>query len=275
MSGADRWSGGDAYERYVGRWSRLVAPIFVDWLAIGPGRRWLDVGCGTGALTTTVLARADPASIVGIDPSADFVAHASQRVGDPRARFAVGDAQAIPLDAGSVDVVVAGLVLNFVPDPAAGLAEIVRVAAPGATVAGYVWDYAEGMQLMRHFFDAAIALDPAAMAEDEGVRFPICAPEPLEAEFVGAGLHAVKVRAIEIPTVFESFDEYWSPFLSGVGAAPAFAMRLDEDRRNEIRDRLRATLPTEPDGSIHLVARAWAARGRTTGTRDNARRSTV
>lgn len=265
MSGADRWSGGDAYERYVGRWSRQVAPIFVDWLAIDPGRRWLDVGCGTGALAATVLARSDPESIVGIDPSPDFVAHASRRVTDPRASFAVGDAQAIPLDAASVEAVVAGLVLNFVPDPGVGLAEMIRVAVPGATVAGYVWDYAEGMQLMRHFFDAAIALDPAAAAEDEGVRFPICAPGPLEQAFVGAGLDAVEVRAIEVPTVFTSFDEYWTPFLSGVGAAPAFAMRLDEEQRNAIRDRLRATLPTEADGSIHLVARAWAVRGTSDG----------
>ncbi len=261
MSGADRWLGGDAYERYVGRWSRLVAPIFVDWLAVAPGRPWLDVGCGTGALSATVLAQADPARIVGIDPSADFVAHARERVADPRASFAVGDAQAIPLDDASVDVVVAGLVLNFVPDAAAGLAEMVRVSTPGATVAGYVWDYAEGMQMMRHFFDAAIALDPAAVDEDEGVRFPICAPGPLRAAFAGAGLDTVEVRAIEIPTVFADFDEYWSPFLSGVGAAPAFAMRMEEGQRNAFRDRLRATLPTEADGSIHLTARAWAVRG--------------
>lgn len=261
MSEADRWSGGDSYERYVGRWSRLVAPIFVDWLAIGPGRHWLDVGCGTGALSATVLDQANPASVVGIDPSADFVAHARQRVTDPRASFAVGDAQAIPLDARTVDLVVAGLVLNFVPDPALGLAEMVRVAVPGATVAAYVWDYAEGMQLMRHFFDAAIALDPTAMAEDEGVRFPICAPGPLKQAFAAAGLGAVAVRSIEVPTVFASFDDYWAPFLSGVGAAPAFAMRLDEEHRNAIRDRLRATLSTEADGSIHLSARAWAARG--------------
>jgi ubiquinone/menaquinone biosynthesis C-methylase UbiE len=134
VSGADRWSGGDAYERYVGRWSRKVAPNFVDWLAAAPGRRWLDVGCGTGALSATVLAQADPASVLGIDPSADFVTHARERVTDPRASFTVGGAQAIPLGARTVDVVVAGLVLNFVPDPAAALAEMVRVAAPGGTV---------------------------------------------------------------------------------------------------------------------------------------------
>ena len=261
MTGADRWSGGDAYERWVGRWSRLVARNFVDWLAVAPGRRWLDVGCGTGALSATVLGRADPATIVGIDPSADFLAHARDRVPDPRASFAVGNAQALPLEDGSADVVVAGLVLNFVPDPAAGLAEMVRVVSPGGVVAAYVWDYAEGMQLMRHFFDAAIALDPAAVAEDEAVRFPICRPEPLRQAFEAAGLASVEVRGIEVATVFASFDEYWTPFLSGVGAAPAFAMRMDEGHRNAIRDRLRATLPAEPDGSIHLTARAWAARG--------------
>lgn len=261
MSAGDRWSGGDAYERYVGRWSRLVAPIFVDWLAIGAGRRWLDIGCGTGALSATILARADPMRLVGIDPSADFVAHARESVADPHATFALGNVEAIPLDAGSVDVVVAGLVLNFVPDPVAGLVEMVRVATAGATVAGYVWDYAEGMQLMRHFFDAAIAIDPASAVEDEGARFPICSPEPLKAAFGAAGLHTVEVRAITVPTVFASFDEYWSPFLSGVGAAPAFAMRLAEGARNAIRDRLRATLPTGADGSIQLSARAWAARG--------------
>ena len=259
--GKDRWSGGDAYERYVGRWSRQVAPIFVDWLAVAPGRRWLDVGSGTGALSATVLERAEPASVIGIDPSADFVEHARRGVADPRASFAVGNAQALPLGAASVDVVVAGLVLNFVPDTAAGLAEMVRVAAPGGIVAAYVWDYADGMQLMRHFFDAAVALDPAAAAEDEGARFPICAPGPLERAFVDAGLDRVEVRAIEIPTVFANFDDYWTPFLSGVGAAPAFAVRMEEAQRDAIRDRLRATLPTEPDGSIHLSARAWAARG--------------
>lgn len=261
MTAGDRWSGADAYERYVGRWSRQVAPIFVDWLAVAPGRRWLDVGCGTGALAATILERAAPSGVVGIDPSADFVEHARGSVTDPRASFAVGAAQAIPLAAAGVDVAVAGLVLNFVPDPSMGLAEMVRVTASGGLVAAYVWDYAEGMELMRRFFDAATALDPGAAAEDEGFRFPICRPEPLREAFAAAGLEAVEVRAIEIQTVFASFEDYWTPFLSGVGAAPAMAMRMEEAHRNAIRDRLRATLPTERDGSIHLSARAWAARG--------------
>src|SRR5262245_2813377 len=124
------WAAGDAYEAYVGRWSRAVAPEFVRWLGVPGGRRWLDVGCGTGALTAAVLAGADPVEVVGVDPSEGFLATARTRTGDPRARFEVGDARAVPLPDRSVDAVVSGLALNFVPDPAAALAEFARVAAP-------------------------------------------------------------------------------------------------------------------------------------------------
>jgi SAM-dependent methyltransferase len=262
VTAAIRWSGGDAYEAWIGRWSRPVGIAFLDWLEVPPGVRWLDLGCGTGALTETILARAAPTTVVGIDPSADFVEYARRAVTDPRARFDVGAAERIPLPDGSLDAAVAGLVLNFVPDPQAGLAEIGRVVAPGGWLGAYVWDYAGRMELIRRFFDAAIALDPAAAAADEGVRFPICAPRPLRQAFLDAGLSAVDVRPIEVPLVFRDFDDYWTPFLSGVGPAPGYAMRLDEERRVALRERLRATLPTESDGSIHLVARAWAARGR-------------
>jgi hypothetical protein len=129
-------------------------------------------------------------------------------------------------------------------------------------IAGYVWDYADRMEIIRRFFDAAIELDPAAVAADEGLRFSICAPAPLRAAFEDAGLEEVEVRPIEVPTVFTGFDDYWTPFLSGTAPAPAYAMRLSEAERVRLRERLRATLPTEADGSIHLVARAWAVRGR-------------
>lgn len=261
MSSRDSWTGGDAYEAYIGRWSRPVGAAFVDWLGVAPGRHWLDVGCGTGALSATILARAEPASVIGIDPSADFVEHARARVVDARATFAVGSAAAIPLPTGGADVVASGLVLNFVPDVPAALAEMRRVAAPGATIAAYVWDYAGRMDLIRRFWDAALALDPAAAAEDEGARFPLSAPAPLAAAFTAAGLASVETRAIDVPTPFASFGELWAPFLSGVGPAPGYAMRLDDDRRTALRERLRAMLPVEPDGSIQLIARAWAVRG--------------
>jgi SAM-dependent methyltransferase len=259
----DRWSGGDEYEGYIGRWSRPVGEIFVDWLGLPPALRWLDVGCGTGALSATILTRGAPAAVTGIDPSASFVEHAGRTVADPRASFQVAGAEEIPLDSASVDVAVAGLVLNFVRDLPAALSEMQRVVVPDGTVAGYVWDYAAGMQLLRHFFDAALAVDPAAAAEDEAVRFPICREVALGDAFVTAGFRQVDVRSIEVPTVFAAFDDYWSPFLSGIAAAPRYAMSLDEETRAALRERLRATLPTEPDGSIHLVARAWAVRGRT------------
>jgi SAM-dependent methyltransferase len=255
------WASGAAYEPYVGRWSRLVAPEFLSWLAVPPGGRWLDVGCGTGALSATILEHAAPREVVGIDPSPGYVAYAREHVPDARTRFEVGDAQALPYEEGWFDAVVSGLVLNFVPDPKRALAEMTRVTHSGGTVAAYVWDYAGEMQLMRHFWDAAVALDPAACQLDEGRRFPLCQPEPLRRLFAAAGLGEVDIRAIDVPTVFRDFEDYWSPFLGGQAPAPGYAMSLDEQRRTALRERIRAGLPMQANGSIHLVARAWAVRG--------------
>jgi SAM-dependent methyltransferase len=258
---ADVWATGSAYEPYVGRWSRLVARDFLGWLAVPPAKRWLDVGCGTGALTATIVAIASPAHVDAVDQSEGFVAYAREQVPDPRVRFSVADARALPSEDASYDAVVSGLVLNFIPDPARAVAEMARVARAGAPVALYVWDYAGRMELMRRFWDAAAALDPAARDLDEGRRFPICRPEPLAALFRDAGLQAVETRAIDVPTVFRDFDDYWTPFLGGQGPAPGYAMSLDESRRGALRERIRATLPVQSDGSIHLIARAWAVRG--------------
>lgn len=257
----DVWASGAAYEPYVGRWSRLVAREFLGWLAVPPGRRWLDVGCGTGALSRAILEYAAPSAVMGLDPSESFIAFAREQVRDARVRFELGDARSLPSEAGRYDVVVSGLVLNFVPQPEQALGEMVRVARPGGMVAAYVWDYAGQMQLMRHFWDAAVALDPAALELDEGRRFPICQPEPLADLFRSEGLRQVETRAIEVPTVFRDFADYWSPFLGGQGPAPGYAMSLSEERRAALRERIRARLPIAPDGSIHLIARAWAVRG--------------
>lgn len=257
----DVWASGALYEPYVGRWSRLVAREFLAWLAIPPGGRWLDVGCGTGALSASILAHAAPRAVVGIDPSAGYVAYAQEQVRDPRARFEVGDARALSYEPGAFDAVVSGLVLNFVPEPDRAVAEMARVSRAGGTVAAYVWDYAGRMELMRHFWDAAVALDPAAFALDEGRRFPLCQPGPLADFFRGAGLGDVEVRAIDVPTVFRDFEDYWSPFLGGQAPAPGYAMALDEESRATLRERIRAGLPFAPNGSIYLIARAWAARG--------------
>jgi SAM-dependent methyltransferase len=256
----DVWAAGKLYEPYVGRWSRLVAREFLDWLAIPPRKDWLDVGCGTGALSQTIIERCGPASVTGVDPSAAFIEHAKAQVQGP-VRLFVGDAQSLPLDAASADAAVSGLVLNFVPRPQAALAEMVRVVRPGGTVAAYVWDYAGRMELMRYFWDAAVELDPAAGALDEGLRFPLCQPSPLAELFEGAGLVGVKGREIEVPTRFKDFDDYWSPFLGGQGPAPGYVMALDEPRRVALRDLIRSRLPIAANGSISLVARAFAVRG--------------
>jgi SAM-dependent methyltransferase len=257
----DPWVHGDVYEGYVGRWSRRVAAQFVPWLGCPEGLRWLDVGCGTGALSQTVLDLAAPAAVVGVEPSEGFLAVARQRLGD-RADLRIGDAAHTGLADAAVDTTVSGLVLNFVPDLDAALAEMRRVTRGGGLVAAYVWDYAGRMELMRRFWDGAVALGlEGAASKSEVVRFALCEPGALTAAFERAGLRSVRVEPIEVPTRFADFDDYWQPFLGGQGPAPAYAMGLDESARTRLREHLRATLPVAADGSIELVARAWAVRG--------------
>jgi SAM-dependent methyltransferase len=257
---SDNWERGEPYEQYVGRWSRRVAPRFLSWLKIPTGRRWLDVGCGTGALSAAILDQCAPSSVAGVEPSEGFLEKAKEQLAG-RALLQRGNATAVPLGDDSVDACVAALVLNFVPDGGAALREMSRVTVAGGTIAAYVWDYAGKMELMRHFWDAVVELDPGAAKLDEGIRFPLCRPEALNGLFTNAGLRDVAVTAIDIPTPFASFEEYWRPFLGGQGPAPAYAMALDEPARARLRDRIRERMPRQPDGSIALTARAWAVRG--------------
>jgi trans-aconitate methyltransferase len=258
----DVWGAAEAYERYMGRWSRKVAPPFVAWLGASRQAEWIDVGCGTGVLTSAILDGCDPSRVTGIDSAALFLKAAEEQVRDPRVAFRQGDAQAIPLGDAACDVAVSGLVLNFIADQEAALREMVRVARPGGTVALYVWDYAGHMQVMRHFFDVAATLDARASEYDDGVRSPVCRPRPLADLLARAGLADVEVRAIDIPAAFESFDAYWAPFLGGTGSAPKYCMSLDEAARRHLREAIRRRLPTGPDGEILLAVRAWAAKGR-------------
>ena len=258
----DVWASGDLYERYVGRRSRPAAQEFLARLSVPAGPDWVEVGCGTGAMTETIATGCAPGRLVGVDTSAGFLDFARRRLGPDRAKLREADAQALPFADGAFDRVVSGLVLNFVPDQARAAAEMARVVRPGGEVALYVWDYADRMELMRHFWDAATALDPRGAEVDESKRFPICRPEALRRLFEAAGLAGVETRAIDVPTVFRDFDDYWTPFLGGQGRAPGYCVSLPGAARAKPRERLRGTLPTRPDGSVPLTARAWAVRGR-------------
>jgi SAM-dependent methyltransferase len=259
------WQGADAYEAYMGRWSRPLAQAFVAWFSVPVAGRWLDVGCGTGALSAAVLDAADPAAVTGIDPSPEFVATAAGRGFGSRARFEVGDARALPVASDGYDAVVAGLVLNHIPDPAPAVAEMARAACPGGAVGAYVWDYSGEMQLIRCFWEAVAEKDANAAAHDPraGASYRICRPEPLAALFRTAGLSDVVVEAIDLPMRFRDLDDYWRPHtLPGPAAPQRYVGTLADGRKAALREQLRSMLPIAADGTIDLIGRAWAVRGR-------------
>jgi SAM-dependent methyltransferase len=243
----------------MGRWSRQIAPRFLDWLGVPDGLDWLEVGCGSGALSAAIMAHGKPKSLISIDSSEGFVAKARANVPDERAVFQVGDAQALTLETASRDVIASALVLNFVPDKKKALTEMKRVARVGATVGFYVWDYpGGGVEFMRAFWNAATALDPNALELTEDRRFPYCTPDGLAALATGAGLASVECTPIEVPTVFQDFEDLWRPFTLGAGPAPGYCVSLDSKARERLKVKLHDSLPRRDDGSIPLKARAWA-----------------
>lgn len=254
---------GEAYEPLTGRWSRLIAPRFLEWLDVSAHSRWLDVGCGTGALIQAMLDHSDPAEVVGVDSSSSFIAYARKQINDPRVRYEVGDARGLPVASNQYDAVAAGLVLNHVPPPAqlTVVREMTRAARTGGVAGAYVWDYAGGFEPRARFWEAAVALDPDAARIDERTRYPICQPEALARLFRNAQLHAVETTKITVPAVFSDFNDYWQPFLAGYGPASTYALNLPSERLTALQERLRETLPVEPDGSIPLEASAWAVKG--------------
>ena len=257
------WGAAEAYEQWMGRWSRKVAPLFLDWLDAPQGKDWADIGCGTGELSLQIADRCKPDHLIGIDSSAAFLPQAAQRV--PSANFRKGDATDIDLPDNSIDIAVSGLVLNFIPDKAKALSEMARIVRPGGVVALYVWDYAGHMQIMRYFFDCACLIDPTSSAYDDGINAPICRPKPLVDAFLAAGLLNPETIALDTTAAFVDFEDYWTPLLGGTGSAPKYCTSLKEDVRNEIKEAVRHRLPTGPDGEILLAIRAWGVKGRVPG----------
>lgn len=255
------WADGEAYEGFMGRWSRLVAREFLAWLATPPRKRWLDVGCGTGELSRVITEMASPASVTAIDPAESYIAYARSRSGEA-IHFRTGDAQSLPFEDGSFDATVSGLMLNFVPEPDRAASEMARVTESRGLIGVYVWDYAEGMELLRHFWDAAAEVDPRARDADEGPLFRhVCSPDALRRLFQDAGAGAVETRAIEVAMLFENFDRLWAPVLGGQGPSGTYVLSLSPDRQTALQERLRERVPTAPDGSIRMIARAWAVKG--------------
>lgn len=255
----ENWTSANTYERFMGRWSAEVAIRFMEYLAIPSEQVWLDIGCGTGALTRTILAHQNPKMLVGLEPSINFVQYAAQHIN--KARFLVADGVLLPIGECKFDVIVSGLALNFMPKPEQALSEMYRITKSGGTVAAYVWDYAGKMEFLRYFWDAAVELDSDAKLLHEGSRFPLCQAEPLQQLWQSTGFNDVSVDTLDIPTIFPSFDAYWQPFTLGNFPAPQYAMSLDETRLNRLRDLLQKNVPVAADGSIHLAARVWAVRG--------------
>jgi len=263
----DNWIAGDAYEQFMGRWSREVAKEFIHWLSPPASWNWLEVGCGTGALTRAICLGADPASVVACDPSPDFVSFARRSLIHPAVTFVVGGADELPRPADGFDAVVSGLVLNFIPAPAQAVRSMISRLRPEGMLAAYVWDYAEGMQFLRIFWEEAAQLGAAVSDLDERERFPLCHRERLEDLLAHEGLDAVDSLGLEIDTPFPEFDSYWGPFLGGTGPAPSYAGSLHPTVREELRVRLKQRLSPDADGPILLTARAWAVRGHRTADR--------
>ena len=260
MSGAETFhTPADAYDRPIGRDSPELARALIAAAGVRPGERALDVGCGPGALTAELVALLGSEHVAAVDSSEPYADACRRRL--PGVRVAVGSAESLPFGDASFDRALAQLVVNFIPDPPAGVREMARVTRPGGTVAAAVWDYAGEMTLLRRFWDAAVALDSSAAERDEGRSMPYCTPGELEALWSGAGLADVAVEAVSVTAAYDGLDDLWEPLEHGVGPSGAYATALPAGRRAALKEELRRRLDVDA-GPFRLSARAWIATGR-------------
>ena len=257
----DSWNNSDPYEYFMGRWSRMMAPVFLDWLNMPGELSWLDLGCGTGALGSSVIHKCNPGKVTFMDSSPQFVQKTEETFND-KASFVTGDAGQIPCNDNSFDVVVSGLALNFFPDVSKAILEMKRVTKPGGVIAAYVWDYSGRMDFLRVFWNKAVELDEGARELDEGIRFPICNHYALATEFKASGLAGVHTSDLDINTNFNDFDDYWNPFLGKQGPAPGYVSTLNQQQAETLRKAIKTELHPRQDGTISLLARAIGVRGK-------------
>ena len=257
---AKMFSAGAGYERFMGRWSRLLAPELVAFAGVKDGDRALDVGTGTGALATALEKAGPRVQVVGIDPSEGFIAYA-RKSATPRMQFEVGDAQALKFADGAFDGALALLVMNFVPDHVKAIGEMRRVTRPGGTVGACVWDYDDGMKMLRIFWDEVVALDPSMEPKDER-HMKLSRRGQLGELWKKAGLLNVEERPLSIDQRYASFHDYWESFLKGAGPGGAYVVSLPDAKRRELEKRVRARLlQNGQDGPFTLKARAWCVKG--------------
>lgn len=254
---------GDAYEQQMGRWSRLLAQPFLDFVDLDDAGRVLDLGCGTGSLARALAPRSAASRIVGLDASEAYVDHARGRIGDPRIAFQVGDACALPFPDASFDGVLSLLMLPFVPRTAQAVAEMRRVARPGAVAAAASWDARGGHVAQRMFLDTAALLDPAADAlRARNLTRPTMRPGELAAAWQSAGFLDIRETTLSIRMAYADFDDYWAPYLGRQGPAAAYVAGLDAPSAARLHEAVRrAYLDGEPDGPRSYAATAWAVRG--------------
>jgi SAM-dependent methyltransferase len=246
----------------MGRWSRRVAPSLVAFAGVTDGDRVLDVGSGTGALTVAVLGAAPTTRVVGLDVATPYLDEARERLGGERASFQEGDAQDLAFADDAFDKTLSLLAFNFIPDSRRALAELVRVTKPGGVIAAAVWDYGDGMRMLRVFWDEAVALDPASEPRDER-HMPLCRSGELAELWAEHGLADVETSTLVVELSFASFDDYWAPFLAGQGPAGSYVAGLPDDHKQALERRLRDRLLDDGrDRPLTLSARAWAVKGR-------------
>jgi SAM-dependent methyltransferase len=254
------FSESEGYEEFMGRWSRRLAVPFVAFADVRDGERVLDVGSGTGALVEAVLATTNVDRVMGIDRSRTYVESARSRIAGDHAFFEEGDAQHLRFATAEFDKTLSLLVMSFIPDQTKALTEMARVTRPGGTVAAAVWDYGQGMEMLRVFWDEAVSLDASIESRDER-HLPLCRSGEMAALWRQQGLADVTEKPLVIDLPFASFDDFWLPFLKGQGPAGSYATSLSEGHRQRLRDRLRARLANHSDASFTLNARAWAVKG--------------
>jgi SAM-dependent methyltransferase len=257
----DKWNSGDPYEYFMGRLSTLMAPVFLKWLNVPSDINWLDIGCGTGALSEAIEQNGRPKILSCIDPSENFIEKVMKRI-SVKGEFRVGSVENIPFENESFEIVVSGLALIFFPNLERALSEMKRVLKPNGVAAAYVWDYAGRMDFLRYFWDAAYQIDSKSKKLDEGIRFPICNSNKLIEVFQEAGLVEIESSFLDTDTIFDDFDDYWNPFLGGQGPAPSYLASLSHELQKELKNKLRERLYCEPDGSIKLLGRAIAIKGK-------------